>query len=181
MPIVEILEPYWGMYDPFADRLVTPPTPLPVLPPSQMVAENYLGSCFIAYVDGSIGSWGAVIQYEIGGVLKTVELGRAEAPNATSNTMELTGILRVLESIKGNPRPIVICTDSNNAIQWSTGVFRCRTAHLIPLVKAIGQEGLSRLVMLAHVKGHEGNPLNERAHSLAYGLRWMETTDHEDH
>lgn len=132
----------------------------------------------VIYTDGACrgnpgpGGWGAILIY--GGHEK--ELCGGE-PDTTNNRMELMGAIQALEALT-RPCKIVLYTDSQYV---RTGI-----ATWLPLWKARGWRTQSKGVVknadlwrrldearLRHdvdwrwVKGHNGDPLNERADGLA--------------
>ena len=121
------------------------------------------------------GGWGALLRFEDGSVH---ELGGADRAT-TNNRMELTAALALLEAIKELPRPaqLSIRTDSRYLIygfsKWIQGWKRkgWRTASggavlnrdLWELLDQARLEGVS----LVHVKGHSGDPDNDRCDAIA--------------
>ncbi len=86
--------------------------------------------------------------------------------DATNNIAELTAIKVALEAVKTNKLPIRIYTDSKYAIGVLSGQYKARTnRQLIMQIQGI----MSRFpdLQLLKVKGHAGDPLNERADELA--------------
>jgi ribonuclease HI len=85
--------------------------------------------------------------------------------DATNNVAELTGILRAIEWIPSDGRPVVVHTDSQYAIGvlqkgWKAKANQDLVARAKRAVEARG----ARLV---YVPGHQGVSLNERADELA--------------
>ena len=121
------------------------------------------------------GGWGALLRFEDGSVH---ELGGADRAT-TNNRMELTAALALLEAIKELPRAaqLSIRTDSRYLIdgfsKWIQGWKRkgWRTASggavlnrdLWELLDQARLEGVS----LVHVKGHSGDPDNDRCDAIA--------------
>ena len=84
----------------------------------------------------------------------------------TNNIAELTALLRVAEALAGEARPITIRTDSQYAIGVLTKGWKAKAnPELIGRVKV----ALGRLpsFTLGYVRGHAGDPRNERADALA--------------
>ncbi|MFG1921924.1 ribonuclease HI [Cryptosporangium sp. NPDC048952] len=124
------------------------------------------------------GGWGAVLRY--GDVVK--ELRGGEAGTTTNNRMELMAAIRSLESLT-RPCSVVLHTDSSYVQQgitswmtkwkrngWMTAARQpVKNADLwVRLDAAIGVHE----VEWKWVKGHAGDPGNERADELAgLGLR----------
>jgi len=118
------------------------------------------------YTDGACsgnpgrGGWGAVI---IHGPKKYVLHGFDLA--TTNNRMEITAVIRGLESVKNN-NEIKIFSDSMYVINTMTkGWKRNKNQDLWEL---LDQEVLKRKVTWQWVKGHGGDVLNEEADRLAF-------------
>ncbi len=130
------------------------------------------------YPDGSCkgnpgkGGWGAVIKAASG----ERELSGNE-PQTTNNRMELTAVIRALESLE-SPSVVEVHTDSQyvqkGISEWLPDWKRrgWRTADKKPVKNVDLWQQLERLAS-AHriswhwVKGHAGHPENERADALA--------------
>ena len=121
------------------------------------------------------GGWGALLRFENGAVH---EMGGAER-TTTNNRMELTAALALLEALKELPRhpALVIRTDSRYLIdgfsKWLPGWKRkgWRTASGGAVLNRDLWEQLdgARLpdVRLVHVRGHSGDPDNDRCDAIA--------------
>lgn len=118
------------------------------------------------------GGWGAVLEYK--GTVK--ELAGAEAAT-TNNRMELMGAIMALETLK-RPCVVTLYTDSkyvlNGITQWLPGwkAKGWKTADNKPVKNADLWVRLEAALARHHVKwewvrGHDGNPGNERADELA--------------
>jgi ribonuclease HI len=137
------------------------------------------GTAVEIYTDGACsgnpgpGGWGAVLTY--GG--HELELYGGEAPPTTNNRMELMAAIQALESLS-RPSVVRLHTDSsylrNGITSWMSSWKRngWKTADK----KAVKNEDLWRRLDAAAsrhdvqwlwVKGHAGNPGNERADALA--------------
>ncbi len=130
------------------------------------------------YSDGAckgnpgVGGWGALLV--AGGHRKEIFGGE---PDTTNNRMEMTAVIRALESIK-RPSSVAVHTDSQyvqkGISEWLPGWKRrnWRTAEGKPVKN---QDLWQRLDELAQqhriewnwVRGHAGHPENERADALA--------------
>ncbi|MEB3184751.1 MAG: ribonuclease H [Cyanobacteriota bacterium] len=121
------------------------------------------------------GGWGALLRFEDGSVH---ELGGAER-TTTNNRMELTAALALLEALAQLPRhpSLTIRTDSRYLIdglsKWLPGWKRkgWRTASGGAVLNRDLWEQLDRArlrdVPLTHVKGHSGDPDNDRCDAIA--------------
>jgi len=121
------------------------------------------------------GGWGALIRFEDGSV---EEFGGAE-PATTNNRMELQAALAVLERLAGLPRhpDLTLRTDSKYLIDglgaWMAGWKRkgWKTAAGKPVLNQDLWQALdaARLpdVPLTYVKGHSGDPDNDRVDAIA--------------
>jgi len=118
------------------------------------------------------GGWGAILRAK--GVEK--ELSGAE-PATTNNRMELMGAIAALEALK-RPVAAVLHTDSsylrNGVTQWLARWKRngWRTAEGKPVANAdlwvrLETAAADHQIDWRWVKGHAGDPMNERADALA--------------
>jgi ribonuclease HI len=131
------------------------------------------------YTDGACsgnpgpGGWGAVLRYR--GHVK--ELHGGDPGPTTNNRMELMAAIRALESLT-RPIPVRLHTDStylrNGVSKWLPGWKRngWLTAGKRPVKNADLWQRLDAVVRRHDVdwrwvKGHAGNPGNERADALA--------------
>ena len=142
---------------------------------------NGQGRVIAAATDGACsgnpgpGGWGALIRFEDGSI---EELGGFEK-HTTNNRMELQAALEILERLKELPRHpnLVIRTDSkyliNGLSQWIAGWKKkgWRTSNGKPVLNQDLWQALdnARLndVKLEYVKGHSGDPDNDRADQIA--------------
>ena len=121
------------------------------------------------------GGWGALLRFEDG----SVEEFGGDDPATTNNRMELQAALALLERLKQLPRhpDLTLRTDSKYLIDglgsWIKGWKRkgWKTAAGKPVLnqdlwKALDQARLED-VPLAYVKGHSGDPDNERVDRIA--------------
>jgi ribonuclease HI len=132
----------------------------------------------VIYTDGACsgnpgpGGWGAVLRY--GGHLKEIHGGER---STTNNRMELTAAIRALESLK-RPSSVQLYTDSRYLLdgitKWLPGWERngWKTASKQPVKNAdlwrrLVEAKQPHTVTWHWVKGHEGDPGNERADELA--------------
>ncbi len=130
------------------------------------------------YSDGAckgnpgVGGWGALLIS--GGHRKEISGGEA---NTTNNRMEMTAVIRALESLK-RPSTVEVHTDSQyvqkGVSEWMAGWKRrnWRTADGKPVKNQdlwLQLDALSQLhrIEWKWVRGHAGHPENERADALA--------------
>ncbi|MCP9824055.1 ribonuclease H [Synechococcus sp. EJ6-Ellesmere] len=121
------------------------------------------------------GGWGCLLRFEDGSVR---ELGGAAAAT-TNNRMELTAALALMEELRQMPLhpDLRLRTDSRYLIdgltKWMPGWKRkgWRTASGGPVLNRDLWEELDRArlpgLSLAHVKGHSGDPDNDRCDEIA--------------
>jgi ribonuclease HI len=136
------------------------------------------GKPAVIYTDGACsgnpgpGGWGVVLRY--GTVVKELH---GSDPLTTNNRMELTAAIQALEALT-RPVPVTLYTDSRYVLDgitkwlpgWQRNGWRTSGRHPVKNVDL-----WQRLVaaMAAHdvtwrwVKGHNGDPGNERADELA--------------
>ena len=118
------------------------------------------------------GGWGALLVS--GGHSKEISGGEA---NTTNNRMEMTAVIRALESLK-RPSTVEVHTDSQyvqkGISEWMPGWKRrnWRTADGKPVKNQdlwLQLDALSQLhrIEWKWVRGHAGHPENERADALA--------------
>tara|TARA_Y100000739_G_C20450567_1_gene392045 strand:- start:150 stop:680 length:531 start_codon:yes stop_codon:yes gene_type:complete len=137
----------------------------------------------IAYTDGACsgnpgpGGWGVVIiAMRTGEELKRVELCGGEE-QTTNNRMELTAAIQALLALE-RPSKITIFTDSvyvkDGILKWLPNwkIKGWRTSAKkvvknVDLWKELDHAEMSHQVTWKWVKGHNGNPDNERADFLA--------------
>ena len=118
------------------------------------------------------GGWGAILKY--GDKVKELKGGEA---HTTNNRMELMAAISALESLK-RPCEIILHTDSQYVRQGVTGWIQnwkrngWRTADKKPvkneeLWRRLDEVSEPHTIDWRWVKGHAGNPMNERADELA--------------
>ena len=121
------------------------------------------------------GGWGALLRFEDGAVH---EMGGAEH-NTTNNRMELTAALALLEALRELPHApgLTIRTDSRYLIDgfskwlpgWKRKGWRTASGGAVLNRDLWEQLDAARLptVSLSHVRGHSGDPDNERCDAIA--------------
>lgn len=132
------------------------------------------GGCRGNHEKENIGGWGVVLQY--GEHVKELYEG---VRNTTNNQMELTGAIKALEALKTTKLPVRIHCDSayvvNGMNQWVKGWKNKgwkkgdgKKPENLELWKRLDElAGKQSDCKFIKVKGHAGNPLNERADELA--------------
>jgi ribonuclease HI len=126
-----------------------------------------------AYTDGGVKNNGGEGRMGMGVVLigpRTIELQKAiDTENATNNRAELHAIIMALEGIKPSCRPqtrMRIITDSQWCIHAIDGSWDVtKNLDLIAEARALIEQ--YRSVEFQYVRGHNGDPNNERANELA--------------
>lgn len=123
-------------------------------------------SCAVViYTDGACsgnpgpGGWGAVLVWN--GVVKEISGGELRT---TNQRMELTAVIRALESLK-RPCEVTVCTDSQYVAGTMTRGWK-RKANL-DLWTRLDELCRMHTVEFEWVQGHAGNNYNERADRLA--------------
>lgn len=133
----------------------------------------------VIYTDGACrgnpgpGGWGVYMKFL--DAEKELYGGEAET---TNNRMELTAAIRGLEAINDNRYPVELITDSeyvkNGISEWIAGWKRrgWKTAAKKPvknqdLWQRLDEIAAEHDVQWSWVKGHSGDPGNERADDLA--------------
>jgi ribonuclease HI len=122
------------------------------------------------------GGWGAILRFRG----RTRELSGAEAAT-TNNRMELIAAATALEALK-RPCRVVLRTDSeyvkNGITRWHTGWVRrnWRNASGDPVAnmdlwRRLLDAAKPHEVEWLWVRGHSGDPMNERADELATAAR----------
>ena len=135
------------------------------------------------YTDGACsgnpgpGGWGAILRY--GGAERELSGGEA---HTTNNRMELLGVINALEALK-EPCAVELWSDSRYVIDalekgWAEGwkkrgwVRSDKKPALNPDLWARLLDLTARHEMRYHwVRGHAGNPYNERCDALAVAAR----------
>ncbi|MDK2982328.1 MAG: ribonuclease [Chloroflexota bacterium] len=132
------------------------------------------------YTDGSCepnpgpGGWAAII---LDGKKETVLKGFEKA--STNNRMELTAAIEALRAIDP-AKPVILYTDSQylkNGVEkwlrdWQSRNWKRRGGVLlnVDLWKQVAQVIQGRKITWRWVKGHNGNPYNERVDRLAHHM-----------
>ena len=141
------------------------------------MAEN-TGTVVVIYTDGACsgnpgpGGWGAVLSW--GGEERTLAGGATET---TNNRMELMAAIKALESLK-RPCRVVLHTDSvylKDGItdwirRWKNNGWRTaarKPVKNVDLWQQLDESLAEHEIEWRWVKGHAGEPGNERADELA--------------
>lgn len=141
---------------------------------------------YIVHTDGACrnnpgpGGWGVVLQLEAGGsIIKEKELSGAMVKETTNNRMELSAVLGGLRRLKDKTIPITVRSDSKYVIdgmsKWLEGWKRngWLTSSKKPVLNMDLWLELDQLqetlgpISWLWVKGHSGDPMNERCDRLA--------------
>ncbi len=142
------------------------------------MSTNSTAKCVEIYTDGACrgnpgpGGWGALLQY--GDTEKEICGGES---NTTNNRMELTAAIEALKLLK-RPCDLTLYTDSEyvrkGMLEWIEGWKKrgWKTAAKKPvknddLWRQLDQQVSRHQIKWVWVKGHAGNPGNERADALA--------------
>lgn len=131
----------------------------------------------IIYTDGGCdpnpgtGGWAAVLR--CGGAIKELSGG---ATDTTNNRMEMTAAIRALESLK-YPCRVDLHTDSQYLQRgitewlpnWKSRGFRRKGGEVLnaDLWRLLDEVSARHEVRWLWVRGHAGNPMNERCDELA--------------
>ena len=147
----------------------TEPEVAPALPLPRV--EIYTDGACKRNPDGP-GGWGVVLSS--GRYRKELHGG---SPSTTNNRMELTAVIEALKALKG-PSEVELFTDSEYVSKgiterihnwkqrgWTTADKR--PVKNIDLWRALDEAVRRHRIQWRWVKGHEGNPGNERADALA--------------
>ena len=119
------------------------------------------------------GGWGAILKYK--NFRKEICGGEA---NTTNNRMELLAVIKALECLKTTALQIVINTDSKyvaNGISnwisnWKKNGWKTSNKQAVKNVdlwQTLDELNQKYSIQWNWVKGHNGNPENERADELA--------------
>tara|TARA_A200000113_G_C8766967_1_gene323044 strand:+ start:226 stop:660 length:435 start_codon:yes stop_codon:yes gene_type:complete len=136
-------------------------------------------SKIIIYTDGACsgnpgpGGWGALLRY--GEHEKELSGGEEDT---TNNRMEMMAVIKALEALKGDGKSVELYTDSKYVMdgvnQWLEGwkAKGWKTASKKPVKNQDLWERIDSLIQVHNVtffwvKGHDGNPDNERVDKLA--------------
>lgn len=120
----------------------------------------------IAYADGSCignpgrGGWGVLI---VGSDGASRELSGAD-PSTTNNRMELTA---AIEALRALPAGIAVTLRSDSQYLINTMTRGWRRRENLDLWRELDAEAAKRHVNWEWVRGHAGDPLNERADEIA--------------
>ena len=119
-----------------------------------------------------VGGWGSILIYKDN--IKEIN-GKAE--NTTNNIMELTAVIKALESLKEQCH-VVLTTDSNYVKDgitewikvWKLNGWKTANKKAVKnqeLWKKLDSLSVEHIIEWKWVKGHSGHPGNEHADRLA--------------
>lgn len=100
--------------------------------------------------------------------------GSGYAPTATNNTMEVKAAiegLKAVKNLKTSSCKVVLVSDSQLALNWANGKYKCKAEHLKPLVNELRLLHIALLVENRWVRGHTGDKFNELCDQLAGAAR----------
>lgn len=117
---------------------------------------------------GNPGGWACVLR--CGDYVRELSGG---AGDTTNNLMELEAVAQGLSAIKAHGAAVTIRTDSQLVIGWLTRAYRIRLPHIESAAVRIWTMAESKQLRLTfiHVRGHTGDPDNERCDQLAGAAR----------
>jgi ribonuclease HI len=142
-------------------------------PPSRTADGVFTaGRVLKAHTDGACsgnpGPGGWAVVFSQGGVVVSEHSGRVD--HATNNQMEL---MAIREAVSRAPldADLEILTDSRNAVGWLADRWKRNNPVIAALCRNIESLKAKRSgkITYKHVRGHQGNTLNERADRLATG------------
>lgn len=144
--------------------------------------HTYPKGTIVVYTDGSAignpgpGGYGVVIQTEEDEPARELSGG---CNHTTNNRMEMTAVIKALETLERTSRPVVLHSDSKYVVDalnkgWAQNWHK-RNWHKSDGNPALNADLWQRLLPLSQaldvrfvwVRGHSGNPLNERCDILA--------------
>ncbi len=119
------------------------------------------------------GGWAAILKAE--GRYKELA---GSCPETTNQRTELQAAIEALKALKGGPHQVTLYSDSKYLIdsinqwlpKWLKNGWRNASKHPVanqPLWKELSHLMQSHAIDWVWVKGHDGNPLQERADTLA--------------
>ena len=113
---------------------------------------------------GGAGGWAAILR-EVGQLnVEQVGLGRLKA--TTNQRAELIAVMKGLQRLEGEGHAVTIFTDSLYTLKVLTGEWEAKLN--LDLIRKIKPCLSLQHVRFQHVRGHQGNLLNERVDRLAY-------------
>lgn len=129
-----------------------------------------------AWTDGACsgnpgpGGWGIVLVAHRNGRRHEKELSGGKT-DTTNNEMELMAVVEALKALKGTGHELTIYTDSQLVHGYLERGWRCKQPHLRQLLGELcGYRDLNGYTLsIVKVKGHSGDPMNDRADALAKG------------
>jgi ribonuclease HI len=122
---------------------------------------------------GNPGGWACILRY--GEHVRELSGG---AESTTNNLMELEAVAQGLAAITRRGAAVTVRSDSQCVIGWLSGAFEARKPHIhaaVTRILAVITEKDLR-VSYAHVRGHTGDPDNERCDELAGAERQKRLT-----
>jgi ribonuclease HI len=130
------------------------------------------------YTDGSAttgdkpGGWAFVI------IVDGVKFheGNGHLPKATNNIAELSAAIEGLSYVRSEPilckaDEIVLISDSQLVLHFADNTWNCKKFHLVPYVIKLRKLYNTLKATTRWVRGHSGDPNNERCDVLAKAAR----------
>jgi ribonuclease HI len=127
--------------------------------PSLPLVANTDGAC-----SGNPGPGGWAVVFSQGGTVLDELRGGALA--TTNNRMELTAVREALRQAPADVA-VEVVTDSQNVIGWLSKGWKRNDPEIVAICREIDPLLAARKVTFRWVKGHNGDPLNERVDRLA--------------
>lgn len=102
--------------------------------------------------------------------------GYGHLPKATNNIAELSAAIEGLSYVHNEPilrtsDEIVLISDSQLVLHFADNTWNCKKFHLVPYVIKLRKLYNTLKASTRWVKGHSGDPYNERCDELAKAAR----------
>lgn len=130
-----------------------------------MIIEIYVDGCALG--NPGKGGYGAVLvaKDEAGAIIKRRDIS-GHIPHCTNNYAELKAAVEGIRALKPGGYAITVYSDSLYVVNGGNGLWNV-SSNLDLWVELEQVIGDAYQVTFTHIKGHSGNPHNERAHTLA--------------
>lgn len=123
------------------------------------------GSCYPN--PGGPGGWGVVL--ESGTLRRELSGSMPKDWSNSNNRAELLAVINGLKALHGGPHDVTIITDSEYTQRAIVGIKRPK--YNFDLLREISELVKQHRVTVEWVRGHTGNPNNERCDQLALSER----------